>query len=74
MTEARVEKVYEDHMGARVFLAQAEIFLGDADTLCMRRLLNLSSLPADSSAREARAGQTGSPSGSSLSLRSSPPL
>lgn len=31
MTEARVEKVYEDRMGARVFLAQSETFLSDAD-------------------------------------------
>jgi hypothetical protein len=31
MTDARVEKVYEDRMGARVFLTQAETFLGDAD-------------------------------------------
>ncbi len=31
MTDARVEKVYEDRMGARSFLAQADTFLGDAD-------------------------------------------
>lgn len=31
MTVARVEKVYEDRIGARTFLAQAETFLGDAD-------------------------------------------
>jgi hypothetical protein len=31
MTAARVEKVYEDRIGARVFLAQADTFLGDAD-------------------------------------------
>lgn len=32
MTEARVEKVYADRVGAREFLAQADMFLADADT------------------------------------------
>ena len=30
MTDARVEKVYADRVTARVFLAQAELFLSDA--------------------------------------------
>jgi hypothetical protein len=30
MTDARVEKVYEDRHGARQFLTQADTFLGDA--------------------------------------------
>jgi hypothetical protein len=29
MTAARVEKVYEDRIGARAFLAQADGFLGE---------------------------------------------
>lgn len=32
MTDARVEKVYEDRVSAREFLAQADLFLADADT------------------------------------------
>jgi hypothetical protein len=32
MTDARVEKVYEDRVGAGEFLAQAELLLADADT------------------------------------------
>jgi hypothetical protein len=31
MTDARVEHVYEDRVGAREFLSQAELFLADAD-------------------------------------------
>ncbi len=31
MTDARIERVYEDRIGARSFLAQAETFLGDSD-------------------------------------------
>jgi hypothetical protein len=30
MTDARVEKVYEDHSGARSFLDQAEMFFSDS--------------------------------------------
>jgi hypothetical protein len=32
MTDARVEQVHADQIGAREFLAQAEIFMADADT------------------------------------------
>lgn len=32
MTAARVEGVYADHVGAREFFEQAEIFMADADT------------------------------------------
>jgi hypothetical protein len=32
VTDARVEKVYEDRVNAREFLAQADLFLADADT------------------------------------------
>lgn len=32
MTDARVERVYADRVGARGFLAQAELFLADAIT------------------------------------------
>jgi hypothetical protein len=31
MTDARIEKVYEDRIGARTFLEQADTILGDAD-------------------------------------------
>ncbi len=33
MTDARVEKIYEDQVRAREFLAQAEMFVADADIL-----------------------------------------
>lgn len=32
MSDAQVEKVYEDRVGAREFLDQAELFLADANT------------------------------------------
>lgn len=32
MTDARLEKVYADRVGAGEFLAQAELLLADADT------------------------------------------
>jgi hypothetical protein len=37
MTAARIEKVYEDRVGARTFLAQADTILGDAGS--KRRLI-----------------------------------
>ena len=33
MTDARVESVYDDRIGSRSFLAQAEVFLGDSDAV-----------------------------------------
>jgi hypothetical protein len=36
MTEARVERVYEDRVAAREFLAQAELFVADADAATLR--------------------------------------
>ncbi len=35
MTDARVEKVYTDRVGAGEFLAQAELLLADADTVTL---------------------------------------
>jgi hypothetical protein len=31
MSDARLEKIYEDRVGAREFLSQSELFLADAD-------------------------------------------
>jgi hypothetical protein len=36
VTDARVKKVYADRVGAREFLAQADLFLADADTATLR--------------------------------------
>jgi hypothetical protein len=36
LTDARVEKVYEDRVAAGEFFAQAEMFLADADTTSLR--------------------------------------